>query len=151
MQTVSCPRCKLSLLSEPETAGQEVECPECKARFKMPPMPPTPPVIDAVSVTAKRAKGRLGGLFGQIHAYRERCGWRSFVLQAVLVSWTVAVGLVFLACALDIASPSTMSRLGAEQASQTLVTGFLCFGAGWFLLAFPLALAAICLFGADKR
>lgn len=56
MALTLCAACKLPLDVTPDMAGEEMACPRCGARFRVPPMtPPPPPVVPASAATPSPA------------------------------------------------------------------------------------------------
>jgi hypothetical protein len=112
---------------------------------------------------AKRMGSNRPGL---VRRYRESCGRRSFILQIILLAWTLAIGGFVAAVMLtarfgqpmlsDLGSgqlpPGFDSPLTAGEFSSTLARqrrvnsaagSSVCLGVGWLVIALPLGIAAV--------
>ncbi|PAW82768.1 MAG: hypothetical protein B9S33_14705 [Pedosphaera sp. Tous-C6FEB] len=51
----NCPQCKLHIMADESVVGEEIDCPECNAKFRVPPPPKPKPIPVAVKSAAPAA------------------------------------------------------------------------------------------------
>ena len=103
--------------------------------------PPLPSVRDLGSPTP------VGQSAGAFRRYLNWCGTRSLIFQVLLAAWTGFIALFWLASAFSAVSRHSNDN---EAAAAALLFGMCCFGGFWFLVAFPLGIAAIATFEGKK-
>jgi len=80
---------------------------------------------------------------GLIKRYRRRCGFRSFVFQAIFAGWSVAIAIWMIVPVLSVIDESHQPWPTSNSPGAVLLGAWACIIAGWALIAVPLGIAAL--------
>lgn len=166
---VRCPGCQAEFYA-PEAATEApppIAPPVYAEAFTSPPLPNASPFaidIETDGRSRSRNSQRGNGLGNAaersgswIKRYREHCGTRSFILQALLAGWTAFIlitGFGLFVSSISSATDAINSPIESERTSASigvLFFGILCPLACYIGIALPLALAAIVTWEGGKR
>jgi len=125
--------------------GRIVQCSNCQTPFSIP-STIAPPIVK--TSLPPRRKFNLRTHFRH---YINWCGMRSFVFQVALAAWTGFLAFGYLGLMVSMTTDRSLHRYGTQDVGNSLLMGLCCSIGTWFLVAFPLGIAAIATFQGKGR